>query len=106
MAKKTKRKFRLEKPENQEQFYAVVAYKDKTYDCFNVKTKIRRGLLRILQSEDVPWDFEEKHRDQWYLGKFIYRGGKFFKFLKSETLPLHVMTILPLFVMTLWSYEM
>ena len=101
MAKKTKRKFRLEKPENQEQFFAVVAYKDKTYDCFNVKTKIRRGLLRILQSEDVPWDFEEKHRDQWYLGKFLYRGGNFFEFLKSETLPLHVMTILPLLVMTI-----
>ena len=79
MAKETKRKFRIENPEKQEQFFAVVEYKDKTYDCFNVKTKIRRGLLRIIQSE-VPWDFEEKHRDQWYLGKFLYRGGKFFKF--------------------------
>ena len=100
MAKKPKRKFRVEKQE-QEEFFAVVEYKDQTYDCFNVKTKIRRGLLRILQSENVPWDFEERHRDQWYLGKFIYRGGKFLKFLKSATLPLHVMTILPLFVMTL-----
>ena len=79
MAKKPKRKFWPENTENQDQFYAVVAYKDGTYDCFNVKTKIRRGLLRILQS-DGPWDFEEKHRDKWYLGKFLYRGGNILSF--------------------------
>ena len=82
-----KRKFRLEDQEKKEQFFAVVQYKDDTYDCFNVTSKIRRGLVRILQNEEVKWDFEEKHKDQWYLGKFLYRGGNFFNLQTFQLCP-------------------